>query len=645
MQTFFNPTTPFFDGEGHLLVDAAVSFLDTGTSGSLITIKDSDGVTLPNPLYTGSDGRMRLDNGALAVPCIADGLSYKVAVARRTGVEPVYVGDILQNAAELYEEPYIVFVVNAMGNAEGEDLNTTCVGSIAEVRLVDKAIGTVVCSGYYSAGDCPARVFKWVDSVNPPADNAINVLRNPDDATGYWKMSEPEGGLWDVRMAGCMTSNTPSVNDQCLTRLVNVIDASSGNSKVATVYFPAGNWLLESGYTFASLVLEAGANLKPADNSADRTINAARLENRGGTFQAYGTASSDKRILIVTGSALRTSWLKGTLNDFLTAAVIAAPEEIIFDAIDRVGGSGVTIENKVVRVYNGVSIPSSPSAVKFSDCFVMFYGNGKFYSTEFHISGNNESLGIDIDGIKMGDTTSSVEINHSGMVAKNSDESYVMNLDFHALEFTAGQKTGTYDSEKVHLVIQQQGSATLDISGLDAGKGNDYIEAKTDGIALHIEDDVDDTDVTIDEDGIKFSKDYSGHVHWAKLDGQGIDSDLCLGISSGSRYPWIVKTVKNTSPDIDDSVFTGVAVGHVIVKAYHTGDNSTFVSNVTATPTDGRVIRIVYTSDSDLMGTRDLDKILLTIKYNSTTISILQLGGSVTLVANGSGWAVDYQRI
>ena len=77
MQTFFNPTTPFFDAEGHPMVGARVSFLDLSTNASLIELTDSEGTPLPNPLFTGSDGRLRLENGngAPAVPCIADGLS------------------------------------------------------------------------------------------------------------------------------------------------------------------------------------------------------------------------------------------------------------------------------------------------------------------------------------------------------------------------------------------------------------------------------------------------------------------------------------------------------------------------------------------------------------------------------------------
>lgn len=361
------------------MVGAMVSFLDTETNASLIDITDSDGVALPNPLYTGSDGRIRLDNGngAPAVPCIEDGLSYKVVVARRTGVEPVYVGGILQNASELYEEPYIVFVVTASGAAGGS--NSTVVGSIAEVRLADPDLGSVVCSGYYSAGDCPSRVYSWVVSQNPPADNALNILRNPDHSTGYWKMDEPDGGMWDVRIAGMQTSNTPAVNDQCLTRLLNIVNGST--TAVATVYFPKGEWLLDSGFVCGSLCLEKEANLKPADNSNNRTVTVAYLENRGGHFCATTeNATTAKRVLPVLTGLLRTSWLKGTVAEFLTSAVLANLTEVDFDVVTYGGSADVSIQKKIVH-----NIQNMPVSVGTGNCILFDYTDGELYISHLRL--------------------------------------------------------------------------------------------------------------------------------------------------------------------------------------------------------------------------------------------------------------------
>lgn len=361
------------------MVGAMVSFLDTETNASLIPITDSDGAALPNPLYTGSDGRIRLDNGngAPAVPCIEDGLSYKVVVARRTGVEPVYVGGILQNESELYEEPYIAFVVTASGAAGGS--NSTVVGSIAEVRLADPDLGSVVCSGYYSAGDCPSRVYSWVVSQNPPADNALNILRNPDHSTGYWKMAEPDGGMWDVRIAGMQTSNTPAVNDQCLTRLLNIINGST--TAVATLYFPKGEWLLDSGFVCGSLCLEKEANLKPADNSNDRTVTVAFLENRGGHFCATTeNATTAKRVLPVLTGLLRTSWLKGTVAEFLTSAVLANLTEVDFDVVTYGGSASVTIQKKIIH-----NSQNRPVSVGTGNCILFDYTDGELYISHLRL--------------------------------------------------------------------------------------------------------------------------------------------------------------------------------------------------------------------------------------------------------------------
>ena len=591
MQTFFNPTTPFFDGEGRPLVGAMVSFLDLETSASLIDITDSYGVPLPNPLFTGADGRLRLENGnGPVVPCIADGLSYKVTVARRTGVEPVYIGDILQNASELYEEPDIAFVVTAMNKPEGSDLNTTVVGSIADVRLANKDLGSVVCSGYYTAVDCPSRTFTWVSSRNPPPDNAINVLRNPEDASGYWKMSDPDGGLWDIRVAGCSTSKTAAENDQCLTRLLNIVNGYTGNSRVVTVYFPEGNWLLDSGFVCGSICLEKGANLKPADNTADRTVLVEHLENRGGHFYAYGNAAADKRVVVVTKSVLRSSWFNGTLNEFLTQSAIASPEEIVFDAIDRLGSANVSISKKVVRLYDGVAVGNN---IKWSDCFVLNYGHGSLQATSYSITNVNAGVTLDLAGLRMGDSSSNVEVNHAGMVAKNSDESYTMQVDFSAIVFRTNGHTGTLDSERVSISYSGGAGSELTSSGLTV----------------------------------------SNDLDWAEYNAHGIDSSEAVSIEKGAYLPWEVKHIDANSPDIDNALF-GDDEKIVVV-----GDcaSSDIVSILNASPTNGRVIKIVaWNSKINVLGIFD---------PNNNQIAILNSGGSVYLVADGANWNIDYTRI
>lgn len=321
MQTFFNPTTPFFDAEGHPMVGARVSFLDLSTSASLIELTDNEGTPLPNPLFTGSDGRLRLENGngAPAVPCIADGLSYKVVVARKTGVEPIFMGGILQNPEELYENPFIAFVVTAMGGS-GAGSNTSVIGSVADVRLADKTLGSVVCSGYYEAGDCPARVFTWVESQEPPQDNGINILRNPEDNTGYWRMSDPHAGTWDVRMAGLTLSDTDAAqNSVRLQALLNAVGELLDVETAATrIYFPKGVWHLSAGFTAYSKVVFGYGSLLRFKGVSDKALNfygGIESYGSGNVSSCYifdtpdGTGLQDRLNIVCGQGTFRTSWI------------------------------------------------------------------------------------------------------------------------------------------------------------------------------------------------------------------------------------------------------------------------------------------------------------------------------------------------
>lgn len=366
MQTFFNPTTPFLDSEGKPMVEARVSFLDLETDAHFIEITDNTGTPLENPLFTGSDGRLMLHNGTPVVPCIADGVSYKVTVARRTGVEPVIVGGVLMNPGELYEEPYIAFVVTAMGGGSGSGGDVGVVDGIADVRLSDPSLGSVLCCGYYSAGDCPARVFTWTESENPPEDNGITVLRNPNRSGGYWRMGAPEGGLWDVRIAGLKTSNEAAMNSLRLTTLLNLVNGQG--TPVPTVYFPAGDWVLDGGFTCASLILEKGANIKPSDNVSDRTVRVLSwFENRGGKFWAYDTSSADsKRMLLRTPGVVHSSWFEGTINEFLIGNYLSDSDIIMFDNEVTAGTHAKTFTGKLVIARNAI-----PSNLTFSESIIL----------------------------------------------------------------------------------------------------------------------------------------------------------------------------------------------------------------------------------------------------------------------------------
>lgn len=598
MQTFFNPTTPFFDAEGHPMVGARVSFLDLSTNASLIELTDSEGTPLPNPLFTGSDGRLRLENGngAPAVPCIADGLSYKVVVAKKTGVEPIFMGGILQNPEELYEEPFIAFIVTAMGGS-GSGADTAIVGSVADVRLADKTLGAVVCSGYYEEGDCPARVFTWVESREPPQDNGINILRNPEDNTGYWKMSDPPAGTWDVRMAGVLVSETPELNAQRLTALLNL---------VPSIYFPTGNWALAGGFTCKALVIESGVRFIPSANDYDRVICADILENRGGYFCAFGDNSSDKRVRIVTKSPLHTSWFMGTLNEFLSDPAIATAKEIVFDSNYRNGSTSITISNKLVKIFDGVTIGNT---IRFSDCIMMYYGFGSLEATSFSISSVTAGVTLDLAGLRMGDSNSNVEVNHAGMVAKNSDETFTMAIDFEKLQFSGTQGQCTLRHSSIEFAASGNKKATLSGNGLVVSKGEDDDE------------------------------------EMVSIDNHGIDSTNPIEIREGALTPW-TKINPNNS-EIINGIFTinddyFDTSKRLFINAQHATDyRQGYDIKITAEAIPGRIIRVYCNADDPYDPAFATNHKVGVMNANNLYHTTLMAGGSVTLKAYNNGWVLD----
>ena len=374
MQTFFNPTTPFFDDEGHPLVWARVSFLEIGTSANFIDLTDSEGTPLPNPLFTGSDGRLRLNNGngAPAVPCIANGLSYKVVVAKKTGVEPIFVDGILQNPEELYEEPSIVFVVTAMGGS-GAGGNSSVVGSIAEVRSADKGLGSVVCAGYYAAGDCPSRTFTWFDSEEPPEDNGINILRNPDDNTGYWKMGDPQAGTWDVRMAGLRPEFESSTNSSLLANLLSMVNDSGFDTMSTRIFFPKGVWKIQQGFTaYSKVVFGYGAKLAMGNGSAKTFNFHGGIESFGspdaGNLKIFEAPYGGYLKIVCGLGVFRSSWLGN-----VPLSNLSVKDTFIIDSDDRdfphTGARMVIVETDLAHT------------VDFRDCEIVsagHLGNGSF---------------------------------------------------------------------------------------------------------------------------------------------------------------------------------------------------------------------------------------------------------------------------
>ncbi|MCQ2096772.1 MAG: hypothetical protein MJY87_02375 [Fibrobacter sp.] len=305
MQSFFNPKTPFFDGEGHLLTNARVTFRAAGTSGEKITLRNIDGITLENPLFTGMDGKFKAEE----IPYIEDGVSYKVTVERPTGVDPVYdENGAVVNDSECFET-VDEFTVTASGHAGG-GTSATIVYGIAGVRDADPSLGSVLCVGYNTKDDgTPSRTFTWTETKYPKADNGINILSGNDRSTGYWKMSE-SCDVVDVRIGGIFPENDAPVNDTRLESLRDAVYTTFDNEDCA-LYFPSGIYTFGMSHSMNCAILAKGSLFKSSSGTITMTVG--HLENRGGKF-VVGDGFDDPKIIPVIGGLFRSSWISGNIG-------------------------------------------------------------------------------------------------------------------------------------------------------------------------------------------------------------------------------------------------------------------------------------------------------------------------------------------
>lgn len=365
------------------MANARVTFLSVDTSGTPIVIHDYDGNILDNPMETQSDGTLK------DVPYFDDGVSYKVIVEKSTGIPPVYVLGRISNEAELYQQPpELEFIVSAMGGNGSGVINAQIVYGINGVRAADKAQGSVVCIGYSSKDDgCPSRIFTWNESVNPPVDNGITIIRSSTDNSGFWKMEDLCDAL-DVRMGGILPSATKVDSSPALSNILNAV----GNK---TLYFPAGNYYFGTNSTVESVVMEAGAKFYPF-NASNVKFTIGNLDNRGGKFCAVSNATNAARIIPCLTGVIKTSWLQGTLNDFISGGF---PDNILEVVIDTYTESTTfkSLVGKVVHLVNG----TVPNQLKVDSCIVINHSDKSIKAPLFKFSDKS----FDGSTIKKGDET------------------------------------------------------------------------------------------------------------------------------------------------------------------------------------------------------------------------------------------------
>lgn len=594
MQNSVNLKTPFLDSDGFPLHAGRVRFVMDDTSGELIHIYDKDGTLIQNPLPLNELGVFQIQ------PFVEDGLSYRMLVEKDTGIPqiPPETGNVWQVVDEI--------VFKAQGVEIGVD-GIPSVDGILELRALDPSAGSVVVKGYVDSDDqCPPRIFVWKSTVRE--DNGGTRIRSQVEgyeSSGTWFLET--NGEVDLRWFGYEAGDGRDVAS-----VISLIDSQHYGERI---YFAPGTWAISTSVSVKSARLDM-ATIKPYSETGEvKSFVCEDLKVSSGGFSAYDAEdASSARIVPVTRGTLRSSWLVGTVNEFLTSSALADIDRIVFDSIRSAGVESVTIENKFVEICDGVTL----SGISFSDCVVMRLEDGKIEAVSFYASESPYNVELDANHI---------EFSYYGGTAT---------LDATSLTFETDSDTVEYGSGGVFIRNSVFQSKLIDRELLlSKENGDKQASVKADIIKI------------LNESGYEVSMLANGIVVSHTQGGTTTSTQIS---PSSIRTPFIQSRefIEHTYTDIlaggsvDNTKFASYE--NILVVPSIIAATTNFTIDITATPTAGRAVKVFAKFDGN-EGVTYPEHVGIMVKVNGTNKVFVSPASSVWLVADGTDWNIDYTRI
>lgn len=374
MQNVVNYIVPFFGKDGKPLSGGRVHFVKPDCSAAptdredpdYIAIFDTDGTPLENPLGLDDLGKFQTQ------PFVADGIDFRMIVERPTGIPAT-----LESEAPAWELLYIIDSKSQKIEVSFSGVSTY--GGLPDLRKADPESSPAVVLGYSEAGDfCPPRIFKWVERLlDENYGTHVRSTQSGKGNSGTW-VCEPSGFV-DVRWFGVDPDGGKTVSD--------ALQRASREYPNTAIYFPTGTYFLSSGLQLYAAIAERNAKFRCSGTNSVEVRMDSFFENRGGYFMAETSSADSVRVVPVVKGILRTSWLRGTLNEFLTPEALSGVETLVVDSVPDAGSASVSVSGKKVVLLES----STLSGIAFSGCVFLDFAKGGALNTE--IAGNGFTVG------------------------------------------------------------------------------------------------------------------------------------------------------------------------------------------------------------------------------------------------------------
>ncbi len=314
MHNFVDSYQNLFDVNGKFLV-GRLTFLEPNTSGSKLTIYDTDGNELDNPIYTSQYGLPKHQ-------IMLQDRDYKVTFEMYIGQGNME-SDENESSWLLYKT---IASVNGTLTASQHSATPTFIDTVEQMKAMTgmQDGDTCIVKGYYEVGDSgDERLYVWHQNGNYTDDGGVTVKSN-NSTSGAWIMVIPYNYI-DVRWYGDIpdASAKPTIQTSNLGQRARAAHAANMYDK--HLYFAAR----QNTISAASYYIFDGSNTVSLDQDilCDSAVRFVVKEGTTGTAVTCKTLQKPTKHLFVSESPqqqiggytltadwINTSWLSS--NDF-----------------------------------------------------------------------------------------------------------------------------------------------------------------------------------------------------------------------------------------------------------------------------------------------------------------------------------------
>ena len=376
MRNFIDAWQNLFDVNGKFLI-GRLTFLEPNTSGNKLTIYDTDGNELDNPIYTSKYGLPKYQ-------VMLQDRDYKVTFEMYIGHGNME-SDENESSWLLYKT---ISSVNGNLTASQSTATPTFLNTVAELKALNgmKDGATAIVQGYYTLGDSgDSRLYVWHANGNYTDDGGVTIKSN-NSTSGAWIMTIPSDYI-DVRWFGDIPDSSAKPTTQKSNLGQRVRAARAANMYDKNLYFPAR----QNATSAASFYIFDGSNTVSVDQDiyCDSAVRFVVKEGTTGTAISCNEFYKPSKHLFVSesqsqqigGYTLTANWIN---TSWLSPNDAYATNARIGYVIDQLKSPLIFTDTKIKVARDGINMSCTFNNCEMVECYKQITGTVTMQNMNIH---------------------------------------------------------------------------------------------------------------------------------------------------------------------------------------------------------------------------------------------------------------------